>query len=75
MDERGQTMNEIKGTRRILVGECGCGASPLYRLLMTDRLWNEFFSGPWVRPESVLACGLCANEFHRFAAPLVEVTA
>ena len=61
---------------KILVGECGCGATPVYRIAMTDRLWSEVFSVPgWERPASVLACGLCAREFYRAAGPFVEVEA
>lgn len=54
-------------------GQCGCGARAVYRLEMTDRLWEEYFSGPWPRPATYEACASCTNEFQKLAAPLVVV--
>lgn len=53
---------------------CGCGRTDhLREIVMSDGLWTEFFSTPdAIRPETVLGCPSCVNEWQRFT-PLTEV--
>jgi len=43
---------------------CGCGAKAHYMVYVTDRLWEEYLSGPGSRPDVVPACRQCADEWH-----------
>jgi hypothetical protein len=53
---------------------CGCGRTDGIReIVMSDRLWTEFFSGPQERPATVMVCPLCIVDWQRYAAPLTEV--
>lgn len=55
-------------------GRCGCGCTgTVYK--MTDRLWDEFFSGPrHPRYDAAIACSTCVTDWWRYAGPLVPVS-
>lgn len=51
---------------------CGCGQrTGITTVIMTDRLWDEFFSVPGAqRPDTATACQTCISDWNRYAGPL-----